>query len=903
LPLLLRRVRAWIRAGHDTAAHLLRIGDAEDDLRAEIDAHRAMKEHALKQAGVRADEAERASRRAMGNVTLAREDARALMIAPWIQSAWQDAVYAVRTIRRAPAFAAAMILVTTLGISATTAVFGLIDGLVLADLPVREPARLVWLKDPSFSYPIFNEVRTRGSDIFDGFFAWNMDRQNVQWTAEQEPAEVLMATGDFYSTLGVSAVAGRTFHAEDDRIGGGPEGRVAVISYACWQRRFAGDPAVIGRTLRIDQTPFTIVGVTPPAFFGVAAGLAPEITIPLTTMRGADALRRPTSAWLHLMGRLRDGLTVEQANLAFQTILPSVLEVTTGPGDPADRRAKYLGRKVALEPGRTGFSRVRNQFREPLWMLLALVGLLLAVATASAANLLLARGVARRREVAVRLAIGASRSRVVRQLLTEAAVWTLLGAAFGVPLASAGGGALVAMMTTREEPIALDLSPNWRVLTFTIALALVTAAVCAVLPALRTTRLDPGPALKGQRQIGNGRLRRWSLSQSLVAAQVAVTVLLLAGAALFVRSLQHVLSQDAGFERENVLVVGTDAMGAGYRDGRLMAFYDTLLQRLGAVPGVESASLSWYPPISDETGSWTQSVATDGAPFAPEQGRYVYFNAVSPGYFRTVGTRLLQGRDFVPGDGPASMRVVIVNESLARRFFAGQNPIGRRITIGRHASRRDLEIVGLVQDAKYQRLQEADRSIAYLPHAQLAELVAGTNLVAEVRAGGPVGRVAADVRLAARAVDPHVSIHLETVADRIRESLVKERVIALLATAIGIAALVLACAALYGLLAYTVSRRASEIGVRLALGAGRGGVLLGVIRECLTLAGAGVALGLGAALALGRFARAFLFQMSPVDPVSLIAASTIMLVVAACAGLVPARRAANVNPIEVLKQD
>ena len=881
--------------------NLLRSTAADDDLGDEIDAHRALKEAALVRTGVRPEEAARASQRAMGNVTLAREDARALRIPLWVQGVRQDAVYAVRTIRRTPGFAAAMIAVTALGISATTAVFGLIDGLVLAPLPVREPARLVWLKDPSFSYPVFAEVRARGSEIFDGFFAWNLDRLNVQWTSEPEPAEVLMASGDFYSTLGIRAVAGRTFDAADDRIGGGPQGMVAVISYPCWQRRFGGDPSAIGRSVRLDQTAFTIVGVTPPGFFGVAAGLAPEITIPLTTIQSPDSLQRPSSAWLHLMGRLRDGLTVQQANLAFQAIVPAVLEVTTAPDAPADRRAKYLGRTMTLESGRTGFSRVRNRFGGPLWMLLTLVGLLLAAATASAANLLLARGFARRREIAVRLAIGASRSRVVRQMLTEAGVWTLFGAAVGVPVASAGARVLVAMMTTREELIALDLGPNWRVLAFTLVLALLTAAVCAVLPALRATRLDPGPALKGTGQAGDGTRRRWSLARALAATQVAVTVVLLVGAALFVRSLQQVLSQDAGFERDNVLVLTTDPMGAGYKDGRLIAYYEALLQRLGGVPGVGSASLSRYPPISDDMGSWTQSIAIDGAALQPEDGRYVYFNGVSAGYLRTVGTRLLQGRDFGPGDTGTATRVVIVNDALARQFFPGQNPIGRRITIGRNASRRDLRIVGLVQDTKYQRLQEAPRSIAYLPHTQLAEFRAGSNLVAEVRAAGPGATVAANVRQAAQALDARVPMRLETVADRIRESLVKERVVALLATAIGVVAVILACAALYGLLAYSVSRQAPEIGLRLALGADRLSVLAGILGECLTLAAVGVAAGLSAALALGRFAGSFLYQISPVDPLSLTAAAAIMFTVAACAALFPARRAANVDPMVALR--
>jgi putative ABC transport system permease protein len=834
---------------------------------------------------------------------MARKHAPGVRLSWKFESLWQDTSFAIRLLRRSPAFAGAMILVTSLGIGATTAVFGLIDELILSSLPVREPERLVWFRNPAFSDAIFDGVQARGSQVFAGLFAWSTERLNVEWAGELEPAEVLLASGAFYSTLGVGAHAGRTFTPDDDRIGGGPGGMVAVISYPCWRRRFGGDAAVIGRTLRIERRPFTIVGVTPPGFFGVAPGLAPEITIPLKTLQNVDTLRGPTSAWLHIMGRLRAGLTIERANAALQVFWPAVLEVTTGPGEPADRRAKYLARKTALEPARTGYSRIRNRFGDPLWMLLALVGLLLAIATASAANLLFARGIARRREMAVRLALGANRARIVRQMLTEALVLTALGGAFGVPLASAASRALIAIMRTRNEPIALDLGPNWHVVAFIVTLTLTTAAVCAILPALRATRLDQGSTLKGSRQVGSGLLRRWTLGRSLVALQVALTVLLLVGAALFVRSLQRVLSQNAGFERDSVIVLWSDPMAVGYTGPRLTAFYDTLLQKLGTTPGVESASLSWYPPISEDDGHWTQSVAVDGAAFGPENGRYVYFNAISPGYFRTVGTGFVDGRDFTDSDIEGSRRVVIVNESLARRYFPGQNPLGRRITVGRHQSRRNLEIVGIARDAKYQRLQEPSRSIAYLPYQQLAEYIAGTNLVAEVRAAGPIASLSASVRLAARALDSQMPIRIETVGDRIGASLVTERVVALLASATALAALVLASAALYGLLAYTVSRETSAIGLRLALGASRAAVLTNVLRECLTLAVIGLAIGLGAALALGRFASRFLFQVSALDPPSLIAASVLMIAVASCAGFLPARRAANIDPAIALKAE
>lgn len=879
---------------------LVKLRQHERDLAEEIETHRMMTEHRLRESGMSPKEAAEQSRRVMGNTTLAREDARAAWLAPWLESVWQDIAYAFRLLGRAPAFAAAIIFVMALGIGATTGVFSLIDGLVLRGLPVHEPDRLVYFSRPSFSYPIFSEVRARGPHVFSSLAAWEMDRLNIAWGTELEPTEVLMASGEFYALLGIGAVVGRTFGPDDDQIGGGRGGLVAVISHAAWQRRFRGDEAIVGRTIRIEQHTFAIVGVTPPGFFGVAPGLAPEVTIPLTSTRDTETLRAPTSSWVHLMGRLLDGVTITQANAALRGFWPAVLEATTNPGMPAERRAIYLARATALEPGYAGYSRVRNQFGGPLWLLLALVGLLLTVACASAANLLLARGAARQREMAVRLAIGASRARVVRQMLTESLVWTAIASVAGLMLAFWGAGALVALMTTSQESIVLDLGPSWRILMFSVALALVTAVVCSLIPAFRATGLDPGTSLKETGQIGNAVLRRWSLGKSLVAAQVALTVLLLFGASLFVRSLSRALSQEAGFERERVLVLSTDAEAAGYKGKRLAVFYEQLQQQLGSIPGVQSASLSLYPPISDEDGAWTQSIAVDGAEVTAAPGRStVYFNAISPGYFRTIGMQVVRGRDFAGGDNEAAPRVAIVNESLARAFFPGQDALGRLITVGRNKNRRDLRIVGIVSDAKYQRLQEQPRSIAYLPWMQQP----GGNLVAEVRAAGSTASMAGSIRREVRALDAVVPMRLETVADRIRDSLVTERVIAVLATGLGAAALALACAGLYGLLAFAVSRQTREIGLRLALGAERATVLRMVLTESLILAVLGIVSGLGASLLLGRVTGHLLFQVSPRDPVSLAAAGGIMLIVACLAGFLPARRAARVDPVVALRQE
>ncbi len=780
--------------------------------------------------GSSAPDAAAESRRLMGNLTLAREEARAAWISPWLESTWQDVLYALRMFRRAPAFTATLVLVLGLGIGATTAVFTLVDGLILRALPVQSPDRLVYFSSPSFSYPVFQEVRARSTDVIQSVAAWSVEDMHVAWGQELEPAAVLTASGGFFATLGVTAAIGRTFSEEDDQVGGGPHGRVAVISDAAWRRRYGGDPGAIGRTVRVGPETFTIVGVTPGGYSGVTPGMAPEITIPLlSTVRPAQ-LKSPTSSWVHLIGRLRDGVTLLEANTALTRFWPDVLEATTPSSVDADRRAHFLGRKTSLESASAGFSRVRNRFARPLWFLFALVGVLLLIACASAANLLLARGAGRRREIAVRLAIGAGRTRLVRQMLTESLVWTLLASLAGLLIASWGANALVALMTTREQKIDLDAGVSLRVLLFALGVAAVTSAVCSVLPAIGATRIDPAAGLKVAPDSTRAMPSRWASGRWIVAAQVALSVLLLGSAALFGRSLYTVLAQSAGVDRQNVLVLAADVDAAGYDEERAARFYQELLERVRQVPGIAAASLSMYPPLSGGDGAWTENIGIEGAQPIPGSIT-VYFNTVSSNYFGTTGMTLLRGRDIADGDHESAVPVVVVNETLARHFFPGQDPLGRRITIGRAQSRKDLQVVGLVSDAKYQRLQEAPRAVAFLPWRQQR----GDNMFIEMRVT-PRASVSELVRREVRALDVVVPIHMQTVADRIRESIVTERVLASLAGLLAAVAAVLACAGLYGLLAYGVSRRTREIGVRLALGAERRAVVLGVLSESVVLA-------------------------------------------------------------------
>ncbi len=804
----------------------------------------------------------------------------------------QDVRYAVRGLRQNFGFAAAVTLILALGIGANTAVFSVINSLVLKPLPVEKPGELVRLARPAFSYPIVQQFRARGQALFSSLFGWTIEDVTVAWNQEPEMVQALVVDGEFYATLGVRAIRGRTFTDEDE---------VGVISYDTWERRFGKDPGVVGKVVQVGRLAITIIGVTPEGFFGVAPGMAPEITIPLRSFpkvkpEESQILRQSAASLLHVMARLKPGVTLTQANSALQVFWPQVMEAVTDPNMPAARRARFLSRMTELESASSGFSRVRNGVFGPLLILFALAGLLLAVACATVANLLLARAAVRQQEMAVRFAVGASRVRIIGQLLTEGLVLSALGGLGGLLVATWGSAGLITLLSTADDPIRLTGVLDGGVLIFTLALSVMTAMVFALAPAFRAARLDVAPALKDDsRSVIAGR-KRW-LGRSLVVVQLGLSMILVAGAALFIRSLNLILSQDAGFDRQDLLVVTTDAASAGYEESRLVTFYEELLDRLRTQPGVQSVSLSMFPPISGTNGgAWTESVGIDGS--APQQARenMTYFNPVSSGFFRTVGIPLMKGRDFGPQDNYTGPKTVIVNESFARAFFPNQDPIGHHVSVGLDPSRQNLEIVGVAQDAKYQNLQEPARRIAYQPWLQLNN---ASNVVIEVRA--PIV-VAKTVRAEIRSIDAAVPVTLQTAEDRIRESVLPQRVIAILSACLGGVALLLASAGLYGLMAYQVSRRTSEIGLRMALGASGRNIVALVLRESLVLAGSGVALGLAASIALGRIVRGALFGITSTDPIALAAAVLVMGTMALLAGYLPARRASRVDPSAALRQ-
>lgn len=892
---------AWLQETLRRLRWSLRREDREAELAEEIRFH--LEESARQRAaeGVSAGEAASIARRRLGNSTLIGESSRDAWRFAGLESVLRDLGYALRQLRRSPAFAAATTLALALGIGAVTTVFSVVDAVILRELPVREPRRLATFANPGFSAPIFMEVNRRANS-FEGFFAWSNERLTVNWGERTEGVPGLLALGPYHETLGVEALLGRALTSEDDF---GRNGRAAVLSHACWQTRFGGDREVLGKTIGIDGAAYTIVGVMPAGFFGVAPGFDPEVTIsaaslPMRHPGNSDRLTSPTQAWLHLMARLKPGVSLEQANAELSVYWPQVMEAVT-PADMApERRQRYLGRKTELLSGATGFSGVRRQFEESLWLLFGLVGLLFAVSCASAANLMLARMRKRRRELAVRTAIGAGRVRILRQILTEGLLIAALGAAGGVAVASVAARAVVRLLSTSESPIQLYLAPDGRVMAFCLGAALLATLVCALIPALRSTSADPHEALKEARAAGEGR---GGLSAAVVAGQVALSVALLCGCGLFLRSLDHVLSLDAGFDREPLIVASLDPVAAGYEGSRMSSWYDRIVESVAALPNVESASLSWIPPISNEMGSWTQYTAIDGKDPQEVESATTFFNVVSEDYFATVGTRLLEGRTFTALDAGSAAAVVIINAPLARAYFPNGDAIGRRITIGRAEERRDLEIVGIVESARYQYLQEPARRIAYMPLAQHQEMIEGSNLTLEARSRGAAMPAVAAVGAAIRAADSAVPFRIETMDDRIAESLVREIALAKLASVLGVLSLILATAGLYGLLVYSVARRTNEIGVRMAMGATRTNVVRMVLRDAGRLTAAGLLAGVALFVAAARLAAGLIHGVSPTDVGAIAAASLLVFVIALTAAFAPARQASRVNPVDAMRCD
>jgi predicted permease len=816
-----------------------------------------------------------------------------------------------RALRATPIVTAVAILSLALGIGANTAIFSIIDSLLLRSLPVRAPERLALVKQRptdlygSWTNPFWEQIRDRRRQIFETAFAFSSTRFDLASGGEADYVQGLWVSGDFFDGLGVQALLGRTLTDADDRRGGGPDGPVAVISYSYWQRRFGGAADALGKTIQLDRVPFTIVGVTPPGFFGPEVGRRFEVAIPIGAeplVRGRDtALDKRSTWWLRVMVRLKDGQTLAAAEQALRGVQPQVREATIPQGWRPDNVARYLATPLVLHPASSGVSGLRQTYTQPIVAIMAVVVFVLLIACANIANLLLARAAARRHEFSVRLALGASRIRLARQLLVESLLLSGLGALLGLALARWGSGLLVRQLSTGSRQVFLNVSIEWRVLAFTIAVAVATALLFGLVPALRASRAQPIDAI---REHGRGAIgeRRVSLGHVLVAGQVALSLVLIVGAGLFMRTFASLATLDLGFDRDPLLIVQVNAQKSHLAPDRRRDFYQRLADEVRTVPGVSTAVASLVTPVSGET--WNDNVVVENRPPLSGEAALSNVNIVTPGWFAAYGTRLKAGRDIDVRDTLASTPIVVVNETFVRRFLGGGQAIGQRVRLpgGLKDTSPWMEIVGIVADAIYLSPREAIPPTMYMPLAQRPELPSFVSVTVRVASGAPMLAVRGVAEAIGR-VDRDLALTFTPLKQNVDAALAQERMVAMLSGFFGALALLLAGLGLYGVMSYAVNRRRGEIGIRMALGASAGHVIGMILGRVGLLVSAGVIVGAGVAWWASRFVETLLWGLKPQDLTTLLGASFVLAAVGALAGWLPARRAARIDPARVLRDE
>ena len=886
----------------------------ERDLDRELQAHLELEAGELLDEGMQADEARFAARRRLGNATLVKETVREAWGWHWLTQVGQDLAYALRLLRKSPAFSAVAVLSLALGIGANTAIFGLINSLLFKSLPVHDPQSLLFLAkkterglDTFFYYQTYRRLSQQQGSLREIAAYGERARMNVSIDGESESIMGQLVSGNYYSVLGIAPAAGRLFTPGDDRVPGAHP--LAVVSHAYWQRRFGSSEFVLGKQILIDGTPFTIIGVTPPGFHGLQVGDAPEISVPIMMQPQVMPDRenwlaqpRNTVDWLVLFGRLKPGVPAATATAGLQVLFHNIQQrLAEEIGlDKATWRQEWVEAKLALAPGGAGLSYLRRQYREVLFVLMGVVALVLLIACANVANLLLARAAARRREIALRLAIGASRGRLIRQLLVESILLSGMGGVLGIALSYWASGLLLRFLSTGRASVQLDLSPDWRVLGFTAAVSMITGVLFGLLPSIRGATLDLAPALK---EGGRGASPPQRFARGLCVAQFALSLVLLMGAGLLVRTLQHLAGIDAGFPRDRVYTVGLSPRGSDQKNGpngpRLNRLYLDLLERIRSIPGVAAASLAGEPPVMRGYGRFYAT--PDGRRFMAIQ------NQIYPDYFAALGSVIISGRDFGRADlVEGAPLVAIVNETLARKAFPGESPLGKtlvcsgRVSMGEAGS--PCEIIGVARDLPYATLKSEPESMVYMTFLQCPTGRGQMELI--VRAAGDGTGVAAQVRREVAAIDPHLpAFVIRTLAMEIDTELMRERLLALISLVFGGLAALLATVGLYGVLAYSVGRRTQEIGVRMAVGAQPGRVLRQILGETLFLAAAGILCGVPAALAAMRLLRGFLYGVRSSDPAVLIVSAGLLLSAAVLAGWIPAHRAARIDPLSALRDE
>jgi predicted permease len=884
--------------------------------------------------GMTLEEARYAAQRKLGNTMRIREEIYDMNSLGWVEALWQDLPYALRQLRRSPGLTAVIVLSLTLGIGANTAVFTLTDAVMVKLLPVKNPQQLVllgWAESrgksvsiaisgyglsdaqgrslsASFAYPLIERMRAQGnafSSVF-GFvpLGWSKEDISVRIGGEASAAEGVMVTGDYFTGLGIVPVVGRVI-TDADMKANAP--RVAVISYSYWTRRFGRTLSAAGTAIFINGMPFTIVGVAPPEFFGVQPGQAPDIWIPLvkearlgpwgaSSQEGSEMWTRPDRWWVMIMARLKPGVSEQAASAAAQRpFLESAMAAVGEDLKPGEAP------QLVLVPASRGLDTISWQFSQPLRVLTAVVALVLLIACANIATLLLARATARQREIGVRLTLGASRWRLIRQLLTESVLLSAIGGILGLLLAQWGSRALLLLMSTEGLTLDLGRHPDLTILGFCAGVSVLTGILFGLVPAIRAARVEVAPTLKGSASEFAMLGSRLRLGKALVIVQVGLSLVLLVGAGLFVRTLVNVESQNLGFNRHNLLIFAIDPAKSGYQAQRILPLFENVRERLQAVPGVRAVT---YSGLALLTG-WMNSlpIAIERFQQKPNQDMQMYWDDVGPGFFETMGIRLLLGRSIDRRDTSTSPKVAVVNEAMARYFFGEGNPIGRRFSLGSKLDpAKVFEIVGVVENAKYADLR-TDPRMLYIPVAQEESGGVGRAFF-EVRTAADPSAFVAAIRSALREIDASLALEgVKTQTQQMDEAATQERMFAELCSFFSLLALGLAAVGLYGLMAYSVGRRTNEIGIRMALGAQRKQVFLMVLRQSVASVALGIVAGLPAAMATTRLIASQLFGLKPTDPLTLGVATFFMLAVAALAAYLPARRATKVDPMVALRYE
>lgn len=903
---------------------LLRRAELERDLDEEMRHHLALGEE------------ERGSREAalrqFGNVTRLKEQSRAMWSWTYLEQLAQDCRYGFRTIAANKTFSTLAILSLALGIGANTAIYSFMDTLLLRSLPVSDPPSLAvvnwganrtgrdfvmrgmsgstWSDDKYreiagiFPFPAFELIRTNSRAVFSSVFAYYPTRKvNVMVKGQAEQASGEFVSGDYFRGLEVSPAAGRMIIPDDDRAGAPA---IAVLAFAYSQRRFGDAASAPGQSILINNVPFTVAGVAPPGFFGVDPAAAPDFYIPLHTNLLLPIRARATDPqayldqnfyWIEMMARLRPGISLTQAQAALGPLFHQWVASTA-----ANDRERATLPELLIREGATGLNTLRRLYSKPLYVLLAMVGLVLAIACANIANLLLARASARRREMAVRLSMGAGRFRVIRQLLTESVLLASIGGIVGVAFAIWGIRFLTLLLANGNPDFNLRPELNWHVLGAAVALSLLTGLLFGLAPALQSTRADVMPALKESRagQPGSPHsFGRASLGQMLVVTQIGLSLLMLVAAGLFARTLSNLQAIQLGFNRENVLLFKMNARQAGHRDPEILTFYTNLQKRFSAIPGVRAASASHSPLLG--AGTWSGWVV----PVGQQRKVSTHILMTAPDFFKTMQIPVVLGRAFDDRDQPGSQPVAIVSEAYVKRNFSDRNPLGQHIVITRRPPMEnpDLEIVGVAKDTRYGALKGEFRDIAYVPFNQSTYYPVEEMTFALRTSGDPL-RYVNTVRAIVSEADARAPVtEVRTQAAQIDQMMNQEIIFARLCTAFAVLALLIACVGLYGTMSYTVARRTGEIGIRMALGAQRGAVVWMMLRQAFVLAVAGLAIGVPTVLTISRFVESFLFGVKPNSADTLVLAVVVLLSAVLVAGYVPARKASRIDPMTAVRHE